>query len=211
MSKHRHRSRRPKGQKKRRILNSVKEEVIQLKAMGLKYNDICDKTNLGYSTVEHIVTKWAPNNPDRVLKARAAAMEALAERVSEKALLAIESMTPDSMTHDRVEQLDKEGNVVSVQHSGPTGPQLAVMAGILVDKQIILTDKASQLRGEGPELLNPTDFAALMASITERVTRLTEVKADFDTGAIQARIIELKEQVQDDQSLEADFEVLEEK
>jgi hypothetical protein len=137
-------------------------------------------------------------------------MEALAERVSEKALLAIESMTPDSMTHDRIETKDAQGNVVAVQHSGPTGPQLAVMAGILVDKQIILTDKASQLRGEGPELLNPTDFAALMASIAERVTRLSEVKADIDTGAITARIIELKEQIQDDQSIEADFEVLEE-
>jgi len=210
MSRKKHRSRRPPGQKKKRILNSVKEEVVQLKAMGLKYNDIADKTNLGYSTIEHICTKWAPNNPDRVKLARARAMEALAERVSEKALLAIESMTPDSMTHDRVEHHNAEGTLIGVSHSGPTGPQLAVMSGILVDKNILLLEKAAKLRGEDQELLNPTDFAALISRIGDRVTRLTEVRADIDTGAIQARIVELSDQIDDDTAVDADFEVIEE-
>ena len=212
MSKKRHRSRRPKGQRHKRILNSVKEEIVQLKAMGMKINDIVDKTNIGYSTVQHICTVWAPNNPDRVKKARAKAFEELAERVTEKAIQALDHITPDSMTHDRVVTKNKDGVVTSVAHSGPNAPQLAVTAGVLIDKGLLLTDKAAVLRGETPDTLDPSNFEALLESIKGRVTRLTEVRADIDTGAINARIIELEgaEKPSEDEAVPADFTVVEE-
>ena len=210
MSKKRHRSRRPKGKKNKRILNSVKENVIQLRAMGTKYNDIADKTNLGYSTVEHICTKWAESNPDRVKLARARAMEELAGRLQEKALEALDNITVDSMTHDRVEQFNAAGQLIGVQHSGPNAPQLATASAILVDKSILANEQAAKLRGEQSDSLGPTDFVNLIESIANRITRLQHVNADLDTGELMSTVIDLKEQVQDQGEIPADFETIEE-
>ena len=205
----RHKSRRPKDKHRKKIPNSTKESVLQLRHMGHTYNQIASKTNLCYQSVEHIITKWAPGNPDRVKKARAKAMEELATRVTDKAIEALDNITKDSMTHDRVEQRDKSGKLIGVQHSGPNAVQLATMYAIMQDKAMGLLDKAAQLRGEGPDTLSPDDFATLLASIESRVTRLSEVKADIDTGQIVARVAELKEVVGDQELIPADYEVLE--
>lgn len=210
MSRKRHRSRRPKDMKKRRILNSVKEEVVQMRALGLTYNDIADKTNLGYGSVEHILRKWSPQNPKRVKAARARAMEEMAEQIGQKTQELLGSITQDSMTHDRVEQFNARGDLVSVQHSGPNAPQLVTAAAIMIDKGLLLQDTAAKLKGEQPVSLGPTDFAQLITSIGERVTRLSEVNADINTGEIQARVIELTSDLDEDTELPADYEVIEE-
>jgi hypothetical protein len=160
--------------------------------MGMTYNEICDKTTLGYGTVEYICTKWAPANPEPVKIARAKALEALAERVNEKAMLAISHITPDSLTHDRIEHYDKEGKLVGVSHSGPTGQQIALTAGILIDKVKVLEDKAAVLRGETPNDLGPDSFAALLESINGRVHKLTQINANLDLSAITTRIVEFQ-------------------
>jgi len=209
MSKYRHRSRRPKDKNKRRILNSVKETCVQLKSMGLTYNEIADKTNLGYSTIYHICNVWAPQNPDRVKQARARALEELAGLVSKKAMEALDHITPDSMTHDRIVQRNANGDITGVQHSGPNSLQLSTQAAILIDKSLVLNDKAGSLRGESPELIGPADFAQLLGSIQDRIKYLTNVKADLVTGELQARIIEFQDKVNTDTEIPADFELLE--
>jgi hypothetical protein len=150
MSKERHKSRRPEHKRHRRIPLETKELCIQLKHMGYKYNDIALRTHLGYSTIENICTEWAMSNPESVKAARAKALEELAGRLTEKAVLAIESITPDSLTHDRIVHKDKDGNITGVSHSGPTGQQIAITAGVLLDKVTALEGKAAVLRGEQP-------------------------------------------------------------
>ena len=195
MSKARHKSRRPKGKRHKRIPIHQKELVIQLKSMGLTYNEVANRAKLGYATCEWICTKWAKDNPDSVKTARAQAMEALAGKLNEKALLALDHITPDSLTHDRIVRRDEDGNVTAVIHSGPTALQSATAAGILLDKSEKAMDKAAIMRGETPDTLGPGSLHALLDSIKGRMTRLTQVNADIDTGAIQAHIIELEDRV----------------
>ncbi len=191
MSKERHKSKRPKHKFHRRIPLETKELCIQYKHMGLTYNQIADKTLLGYSTVENICSVWANNNPDNVKQARARALEELAGKLTEKAVLAIENITPDSLTHDRIVHYDEDGNITSVAHSGPTGQQIAITAGVLLDKVTALEAKASALRGETPLALSPDSFADLLQSVQGRITKLTAINANVDLSQIQARIVEL--------------------
>ena len=207
--KSRHKSRRPKTQQKRPILNSVKETAVQLRAMGHTYNEIADKTNISYQSVENILKKWAPNNPERVKKARAKALEELAGELTAKAREALDHITPDSMTHDRVVRRNEAGEIIAVQHSGPNGLQLTTQAGILIDKAMSVQDKAAQLRGENTGTLGPSDFAQLIETINGRINRLTDLKVDFDAGKLQAQVIELADRAQLNESIPADFEVLE--
>lgn len=191
MSKERHKSKRPKQKFHRRIPIATKELCVQYKHMGLTYNQIADKTLLGYSTVENICSVWANNNPDSVKQARAKALEELAGKLTEKAVLAIDNITPDSLTHDRIVHYDKEGNVTGVSHSGPTGQQIAITAGVLLDKVTALEAKASALRGETPLALSPDSFAELLKTVQGRITKLTSINANVDLSQIQARIVEL--------------------
>jgi hypothetical protein len=193
MSKARHKSRRPKTKRNRRIPTHQKELVVQLREMGHTYNEIANKAKLGYGTVENICTKWAPANPDNVKKARAEAMEQLAAVANEKAKMALDHITPDSLTHDRIVHTDDEGNITGVSHSGPTAMQIATASGILIDKSQKLQDRAAIMRGETPASLGPGTLTALLESIKGKVTRLSQYNADIDTGAIQAHIIELED------------------
>jgi len=198
MSKERHKSRRPKSKMHRRIPLETKELCIQLKHMGYKYNEIAQKTLLGYSTIEHICNEWALSNPESVKVARAKALEELAGRLTEKAVLALDSITPDSLTHDRIVHKDKDGNITGVSHSGPTGQQIAITAGVLLDKVTALETKAAALRGETPLALSPDSFGALLESIKGRVTKLTAINANADLSGITARIVELTPYGDDD-------------
>lgn len=191
MSKTRHKSRRPDSKKHRRIPLETKELCIQLKHMGYKYNDIALRTHLGYSTIEHICNEWANSNPESVKLARAKALEELAGRLTEKAVMAIDSITPDSLTHDRIVHKDKEGNVTGVSHSGPTGQQIAITAGVLLDKVTALEGKAAVLRGEQPLALSPDSFGALLESIKGRITKLTSINANADLSQLSIRVAEL--------------------
>ena len=192
MSSEKHRSRRPAKDHHRKIHPSIKETCLQLRAMGHTYNEIAKKTTLGFGTVEYICTKWADAQPEVVKRARARAMEELAARVNEKAVMALNQITPDSLTHDRIEHFDDSGKLVGVSHSGPTGQQIAVAAGILLDKAKVLEDKAAILRGESPTALSPDSFGALLNSINGRVSRLTQLNANIDLSGITARIVEFE-------------------
>lgn len=208
MSHTRHRSKRPKTKHHRRIPPETKELIIQMRAMGMTYNQIADKTCIGYASIENTCTKWAQSNPEPVKAARARALEALAERVNEKAVLALEHITPDSLTHDRVEHYDAEGKLVGVSHSGPTGQQIALTAGILLDKATGLEQKAIAMRGGTPLEYTPDSFAKLLDSISSRVTRLTQINTTADLSGIQARIVEFKNAVPD-HSIPEDYVVVE--
>lgn len=215
MSHTRYKSRRPKNKARHKIKPETKELIIQLKAMGLTYNQIVEKTTIGYATCEYIVTKWAPNNPEVVKIARAKALEELASKVNEKAILALEHITPDSLTHDRIVHKDAEGNVTGVSHSGPTGQQIAITAGVLLDKSAALEQKAAQLRGIDQTTLGPSNVTSLLESIKGRVKRLTEINANLDLSQINAKIVEfedagvlLTDSDEDDGYLPADYEVV---
>lgn len=200
----RHKSRRPKTRHRKKLTIAEKEKVLQLRYEGYTYNEIALRTNFGYSTIETICTKWPDTNPENVKAARARAAEALALKMTEKAILALDHITPDSLTHDRIEHYDANGKLTGVSHSGPTGLQNSTTAGILVDKAHAMQDRAAQLRGEAPKSLGPSDFAGLLDSIRGRVSRLTHLNANLDTGAIEARIVE----IENNNAIPADYEVV---
>ena len=206
----RYKSNRPKRKQHTKIPLKTRMDVVQLKAMGLTYNEVAAKTKISYQSVENIVTKWAPQNPDKVKIATAKALEELAGTVTGKAKQALEHITEDSMTHDRIVHTNAQGTVTGVSHSGPNALQLATTAGILIDKAGGLRDKASQLRGENTGTLGPSDFAQLISSIQGRMSRLTEVKADLNTGDLQARITEFETMLDNGEEVPAEYEVLDE-
>lgn len=208
MSTKRHKSRRPKAHHHKRIPNRIKEEVLQLRAMGHTRNEVAVKTLLGYSSIEYIEAQ-AKNDPEMMRKARAGALIALAGRVNEKALLALEKVTEDSLTHDRVEVRDKEGKLVAVNHSGPNGAQIATAVGILVDKSEKLQDRADQLLAGTEGALTPEKIGELLDSVKGRISRLS---LHTDMGGVQQKLELITKNYDpgDDEAeeIDADYEIL---
>jgi len=129
----------------------------------------------------------------------------LASKVNEKALMALDHITEDSVTHDRIVHKDKDGNITGVSHSGPTGQQIALTAGILMDKAAQMDQRAAALRGEAPLELGPDGFEALKRSVLGRISKLTEITGDVNMGTFTARIMEL-EHNEEENVVDADYE-----
>lgn len=211
MSSRRPKSRRRANKKRKPIPIATREEVVMYREMGLKLREICDRTNLGYGTVEYILKK-ARDDDDLIKRARAQALEKASSVALEKAMAALEHITPDSLTHDRVVRTDDDGNITSVQHSGPTGQQIAVTAGVLLDQAAKQQDRAAMLRGKGPEQLSPDNVKQLIASIGGRIKRLQLLDIDIDAESLQARVAQVSSELgMDNESVEvADFEEIHE-
>lgn len=182
----------------------VKEDIHKLRALGFTYNSIASKLGISYATVEYWLKK-AKNDPDIIKAARAKAYEEMAGEVTEKAREALQHITPDSLTHDRVVHYDEHGNVKSVAHSGPTGQQIALTYGILQDKAAQLLDRADTIRDGGARgALNPADLKALLESAGGSIKRLQMLNVDIDgLSAVEAQFSELSGQI------DAEYEVVE--
>lgn len=213
MSKNRNKSRRPKNKRHRRIPIETKELVLQYRSLGVTINDIAKKTLLSYPTVEYILRRYHSESPESAKIARAKALDVLAAKVNEKALMALDHITEDSVTHDRVVTYNEDGTIKSISHSGPTGQQIALTAGILLDKAAQMDQRAAVLRGEAPLELGPDGFEALKSSILGRISKLTEISGDINMGTFKARVLELKndaDELAEENMVDADYEEISE-
>jgi len=151
-------------------------DICQWRDVGLTYNEIANRIQCSYQTVEYTLTHWAPKNPDRVKQARANALVIMAGQVGEKAQMALDALTPEMLVHDRVEVRNDMGDLVDVRHSGATGIQVANIADRMMAQQQNLMEKAQEieedLAGEGNETSTAEGIAALTAEILAQAKTL---------------------------------------
>lgn len=180
---------RSKGQ---RLTVPEKETILAYRYQGMTYNEIAKLIGCSYEAVEYTVNVWAPKSPEKVKLARAKAAEHVADLATNRAILALDAITEDSLKHDRIEHYNDAGELTSVAHSGPTGLQAATTVGILVDKTEKLRAIGHDLReGRGNTALGPGDMAALLDQIKGRVARISALQVDFDGESVLARANEL--------------------
>ena len=162
--------------KRRNLNNREKMDICQWRDVGLTYNEIANRIQCSYQTVEYTLTHWAPKNPDRVKQARANALVIMAGQVGEKAQMALDALTPEMLVHDRVEVRNDMGDLVDVRHSGATGIQVANIADRMMAQQQNLMEKAQEieedLAGEGNETSTAEGIAALTAEILAQAKTL---------------------------------------
>ena len=199
--KEKHKSRR--GERKGRHLRTTEKlEIVKCRDMGMTINETANKVQCAYQTVEGVMKNWVPQNLERVRDARVAALEELAVEMQKKANLAVGCITEDSLTHDRIVTKDEDGNITSAIHSGPTGMQIATVAGIMTDKVMKLRDKADDIRlGQTPEAGVTLDsIAELVKSIQGRANKLS-VTVDIEgiTGNLEKVGVDLQQKVVDAQ------------
>lgn len=204
MSRYRPKSRRNKKKANHKLTPLQKQEIITLREMGYTYKAICEKTMIGYGTVEYTCTK-AKFDPEVVKKARAEAMERAARVTMEKATQALEAITPDSLRHDVVVHKNEDGSIKEVKHFGQSALQNATTFGILADKATKFADRADQLHGLTPSPLSPANLGQLVENLGERVRKITQTtEIEFgDLSELEKRIEALKAEATD-----ADFEEL---
>lgn len=207
MSKYRNKSRRPPGKRHKKIPNWDKEKVIMLRYAGHTLNDIAKKTNFSYQTVEHILRNQ-DKDPDMVVRARAAAIRLAAGSILEKSMVALEQITPESLTHDRIEVRDEEGNLKAVNHSGPNGAQIATAYGILRDKADKLLNDADELEArDNRQQLAPGQMKDMLTQLSDRIGRLQAVSADIDLSKLTAKINMLGTSIHEE--VDAEYEIVE--
>lgn len=189
--------------KGKHLSNRKKTDIVQFKEMGITHRDIAKRIGCSEQTVEYTLYTWAPSRPDDVKLAHARALREMASKVTEKAMLAFECVTKDSMTHDRIEVRDGGGNLTAVNHSGPTGFQNA-SAGTQMSKQAQdLLDRAEALENPEAQSENTADgLAALLESIKGRATSL---HLDIDLTGMEKRLEAAGVEIAD-----ADYEVVDE-
>jgi DNA-binding transcriptional MerR regulator len=178
------------------LTDKEKLKIIQMRDMGFTLKEITEDIGCNFNTTRHVLKTWAPGNTELVRHARADLLEEFAGKLLGKASQALDYITPESMTHDRVEVRDDEGNLVEVKHSGPTGFQNSNIVGHLTERALKLRESAAALRGEkveeGPK--NIADVGALLDSIGKRAKSLN----------IDIQLEELREEV------EAEYTVVDE-
>lgn len=189
-------SRRRKNKKWRRLTPLEKQEIITLREMGHTYKDIAQKTLFGYSTVEWICKK-SEQDPEIVKRARADAMARAATETMERAAMALNAITPDSLRHDVVEERDAAGSLVAVRHFGQSALQNATTYGILADKAMKMQDRAEELSGGARRDLTPDGVRNLLENLGERVKRISCINVDIDTSGLQDRINDLQKMAVD--------------
>lgn len=162
---------------------SEKMTVVQMVDMGITHKEIAKSVGCCEQTVGYIIKNWVPKHPDEVRVARASALREYAQRFRGKALEALESVTKDSMTHDRIEVRNAKGEIVAVNHSGPTGMQIMTVAGIAIDKSLKLEETAAQLLGDGS--LGAPDSAESVAALVSSIAKLSgKLKIEVDLSSI---------------------------
>ena len=177
------------------LTDAEKMKIIQLRDIGLPQNEIAHEIGCSRQTVIYTLKNCAPANVESVKKARADVLAEYAGKLMAKATEALDHITPESMTHDRIEVFDEKGELIEVKHSGPTGFQNSNIAGQLINQALKMQDKELELRGErvesGPSGIE--DVSKLLESIGKRATSLN----------IDIKMDELREEVK---AVEAEFE-----
>jgi len=142
--------------------------------MGFNQREIAEQVGCSYSCVRYTLKNWAPANTEAVRAARADVLEEFAGKLLGKASEALDHITPESMTHDRIEVRDESGALTEVKHSGPTGFQNSNIVGHLAAQALKLRETASDLRGEKKESgpTNIGDVGDLLESIGKRAKSL---------------------------------------
>jgi hypothetical protein len=160
-------------------------EVLVLRHMGFTYPQIADKIGCSSEAANRTVNQWAKKNPDVVGTALAEAKDRMALELLKKGKLAIDYITPDSLTHDRIEVKDEDGNLIAVHHSGPTALQNATAAGILLDKANALRADAIDLRSGGDGTgYSPDSIRELVKSLGGRVERIKKLQIEYETDEV---------------------------
>jgi hypothetical protein len=208
--KKRPRSSRPKSKFHKRLNNAEKETILALRYSGETIKAIALKTKFSHSTCSDIIAK-ANRDPEMIIRARAEAARLVGSQLGTKVQMAIDSITPESLQHDRVEVRDAEGNLKEVKHSGANGAQIATAVGILIDKQDKMMQTAEKLdAGGSTKQLGPGQLGDMLASLVERVGKLQSLNVDLDLDGVQAKIalIAAETPAEEDEQIETDYEVL---
>ena len=206
--KAKHKSRRGE-RKNRHLTNSERLEIVKCRDMGMTINETANKVQCAYQTVEHTMKNWVPKNADRVRDARVASLEELAITMQKKANLAVACITEDSLTHDRIVTRDEDGNIIAAVHSGPTGMQIATVAGIMTDKVMKLRDKADSIReSQNPDRAITLDsISELVESIRGKAEKLSvNIEIDGITEKLAAAGVDLQQAAVEAQFTEIDDE-----
>ncbi len=206
MSKYRPKSRRRKNKAGKQIKPIAREEVLILREMGLTLPEVCNKTLLGYGTVVKIISD-AENDSDAIRIARAKALERASGMVMEKAAMAFDHLTPDSLKHDRIEELDDAGNLVRVHHSGATAQQIVTTGSIALDQSIKMQKRAEELRANRTETLTPETVRDLLKDIKGSVVRIKMMDVEFDASAVEQQLEQANVDL-DSEPVEADYEIV---
>jgi hypothetical protein len=179
---------------RKELMTAEKMTIVQLKDMGYTHGQVAKEVGCCEQTVVYTLKNWVPKHPEEVRVARANAVLAYAQKFRGKALEAMENVTKDSMTHDRIEVRDADGNITEVKHSGPTGMQIMTVAGIAIDKALKLDEVAQNILNESE--LDTTDSAESVAALVANIAKLSgKLKIEVDLTAIE-----------DNSSVEADYE-----
>ncbi len=173
--------------KRKKLSNREKIDIIQWREMGLTYNQIANRAKRSYQAVESVVTKWAPDNPDKVKLARMRALEQMASVMGSKANEVMESLVPEMLQHDRVERRDENGQVIAITHSGLTANQLANTVDKFTQLQLGMLDRAGalekELSGADNEDVSAEGLAALTANILSMAKNLN-ISIDLGSGEV---------------------------
>lgn len=168
-----------------KALSAVDKEIIlQSFAISGSRKKVAEVTGLSYESVCRIIS--AARQENTLAPARAAASEALAGKIHERALTAIDNLTPEDFKTERVITRDAEGNITKVQEFGPSLMQKVTALAILVDKEAAITSHIAALRAttaSGGGIPLPGDVQSAIDAIRGKVARLRFLDVQFDQQA----------------------------
>lgn len=168
-----------------KALSTVDREIIlQAFAISGSRKKTCEVVGLSYITVCRIIAEARKDNS--LSKARANASEALAGKIHDRALLALDNLTPADFKTTRIELKDKDGNLTGVKEIGPSLMQKVTALAILVDKEAAISQHIATLResaGGNAGIPLPSDVQSTIEAIRSRVSRLRILDVQFDQQA----------------------------
>lgn len=183
---------------RKELLLHEKMAIVQMVDMGYTHREVATEVGCCEQTVGYTMANWVPKHPEEVRVARAQALIAYARKFRGKALEALECVTKDSLTHDRDEVTDKDGNTYW-RHSGPTGQQIMTAAGIAIDKAIKLDETAQVLLEEGD--MSETKTAKTVETLIKSIAKLSgKLRIDVDlsnikdTESVEAEYVDITEE-----------------
>jgi len=161
-----------------------REIVLQAFAVSGSRKKVCEVVGLSYMTVCKIVQEARKDTS--LAKARANAGEALAGKIHDRALLALDNLTPADFKTTRIELHDKDGNLTGIKEIGPSLMQKVTALAILVDKEAAISQHIATLReaaGGSTGIPLPSDVQSTIDAIRTRVSRLRILDVQFDQQA----------------------------
>lgn len=159
-----------------------KEIVLQAFAVSGSRKKVAEVVGLSYESVCRIIAEARRDNS--LAKARAEASEALAGRIHEKALNALDGITPEDFVTTKIEIKDANGNVTGHRTEGPSLMQKVTALAILVDKESAISQHIAALReqagGTAGGIPLPGDIASALDAIRNKVSRLRILDVQFE-------------------------------